>query len=105
MEKYVFHSDKLKSFLHRLNEDYKLLSVNHKLIAPYENIYFDTPELKSYHDHHNQRSSRYKIRFRRYSDSDKCFEIKRKDNRGFTSKERLAIDSLSSHLTGKHMNF
>src|SRR2546428_14018618 len=79
-EKYVFHLSKLKTFLEELKDSYKVLSVNDKLMAQYENIYFDTPDLKSYHDHHNGRTTRYKIRFRHYSDSGHSFlEVKRKD--------------------------
>src|SRR6476660_5502007 len=49
-EKYVFHVSKLSSFLSALKKDYKVLSVNNQKMPLYENIYFDTPDLKSYHD-------------------------------------------------------
>jgi hypothetical protein len=105
-EKYVFHVSKLKSFLEALEGSYKLLSVNQKLMAQYENIYFDTPDLKSYFDHHNGRPSRYKIRFRRYNDSGECFlEVKRKDNRGVTNKERLPVKELSRVLSAEQQEF
>ena len=105
-EKYVFHVLKLKSFLKALEGSYRLLSVNQKLMAQYENIYFDTPDLKSYFDHHNGRPSRYKIRFRRYNDSGQCFlEVKRKDNRGCTSKERLPAKELCRVLSAEQQEF
>jgi hypothetical protein len=71
--KYVFHSSRLKSFLSALKNDYKVLAVNNTRRSQYENIYFDTLNFKSYHDHHNARANRYKIRFRRYSSSGDCF--------------------------------
>lgn len=105
-EKYVFHLSKLNSFLQELNTSYKVLSVNNKVMAQYENIYFDTPDLKSYHDHHNGRTTRYKIRFRRYNDSGHCFlEVKRKDNRGCTNKERLPVPELSREMNEEQINF
>lgn len=105
-EKYVFHASKLNAFLSALKNDYKVLSVNNQKMPLYENIYFDTPDLKSYHDHHNERANRYKIRIRRYSSSGDCFlEVKRKDNRGFTTKERLHVDELSRELNAKDTEF
>ena len=104
--KYVFHSSKLKSFLSALKNDYKVLAVNNTRMSQYENIYFDTPDLKSYHDHHNARANRYKIRIRRYSSSGDCFlEVKRKDNRGFTVKERLHVDALHCELNEEQNTF
>lgn len=105
-EKYVFHVSKLNSFLTALKNDYKVLSVNDEKIPLYENIYFDTPDLKSYHDHHNERVNRYKIRIRRYNSSGDCFlEVKRKDNRGFTTKERLHVNELTRELNAQHIQF
>lgn len=99
-EKYVFHVSRLKNFLFSLHADYRVLSVSHRLMALYENLYFDTPELRSYHDHHNGKAVRHKIRFRRYCDSGDCyFEIKRKDNRGLTHKERIPADSMPRSLS------
>jgi len=105
-EKYVFHASKLKSFLTSLKKEYKVLSVNEQRMTLYENIYFDTQDFKSYHDHHNERANRYKIRIRRYSSSGDCFlEVKRKDNRGFTTKERLPISELHSNLDTQDRTF
>jgi len=105
-EKYVFRISKLKDFLQKLQQHYRILSVNHQLLAQYENLYFDTPELKSYHDHHNDRATRYKIRFRRYTDSGDCFfEIKRKDNRGFTNKKRQSAKEFPKDLSDNQQEF
>jgi len=105
-EKFVFHLSRLKNFLDELSGSYKVLSVNNKLMAQYENIYFDTPDLKSYHDHHNGRTTRYKIRFRHYSDSGHSFlEVKRKDNRGCTNKERLPVDAMRREMNKEDQEF
>ena len=105
-EKYLFHLSELTSFLEELKPFYRVLSVNDYLLAQYENIYFDTPDLKSYHDHHNGKATRYKIRFRRYADSGLCyFEIKRKDNRGYTNKERHRADEMRRDLTRQQLDF
>jgi hypothetical protein len=104
--KYVFHLSKLKSYLDRLKDDYRVLTINDLPIFGYENLYFDSSDLKSYHDHHNGRSSRYKVRFRKYSDSGKCyFEIKLKTNRGRTEKERLSSNGFRKELTEADIQF
>ncbi len=104
--KYIFHASRLTEFLRRLQSWYKILSVHHQVMSHYENLYFDTPDLKSYLDHHNDRASRYKIRFRRYSDSGDCyFEIKKKDNRGYTKKERLPAKEIQRDLAEEQLEF
>lgn len=105
-EKYIFHASRLHSFLEELKPHYRLLSVNNKMLSKYENIYFDTADLKSYHDHHNGKCTRYKVRFRRYTDSGHCFlEVKKKTNRGFTNKARIPVSELRRQLDEKHLQF
>jgi hypothetical protein len=59
----------------------------------YETIYFDTPALLTYHQHHQGRRRRFKCRTRLYADSGLCaFEVKLRDGRGRTVKRKLALD-------------
>ncbi len=63
-------------------------------ISPYNSIYYDTPELKTFLDHRNRRLNRQKVRTRIYvNSSDTYLEIKRKNNKGRTKKKRLPIPS------------
>ncbi len=56
----------------------------------YESVYFDTPELLSYHQHAHGRRRRTKLRTRAYLDSGDCLlEFKRVGARGETIKERF----------------
>ena len=60
--------------------------------SPYNSVYFDTPWLKTYLDHHNRRLNRHKVRTRIYEDSGQAFlEVKRKNNKGRTRKKRTPI--------------
>ncbi|MEO6166971.1 MAG: polyphosphate polymerase domain-containing protein [Chitinophagales bacterium] len=104
--KYIFHRSQLPSFLKKLQHDYRALTIDELPLFKYENLYFDTAALKSYHDHHNGKSGRYKIRFRKYSDSDKCyFEVKQKTNKGLTEKARLSVPAFSKELSSQHLDF
>lgn len=61
-------------------------------IADYDSVYFDTPGLKMYLDHHNRRLVRQKVRTRLYVATGQAFlEIKRKNNHGRTRKKRIGI--------------
>ena len=105
-EKFVFNVSKLPAFLEGLKSHYQILSVNSHVLSQYENIYFDTEDLKSYHDHHNGRGTRYKVRFRMYTDSGACYlEVKKKDNRGFTKKNRMPVKEMSRHLSPEDLEF
>ena len=85
------------SLLDKLQEDYRILEVAGLRLCGYETLYFDTPDLRCYHDHQRGRSNRYKIRQRRYVESDLLFtEVKRKTNKGRTVKERIQNGAVSS---------
>lgn len=104
--KYIFHRSQLPAFLKKLQQDYKVLTIDELPLFRYDNLYFDTTELKSYHDHHNGKSGRYKIRFRKYSDSEKCFfEVKQKTNKGLTEKARFVVPAFCKELTAQHLDF
>lgn len=71
---------------------YRVLETEGEKIAPYDSVYFDTAALKMFSDHHNRRLKRQKVRTRSYVNSGLTFlEIKRKNNKGRTSKKRIAI--------------
>jgi hypothetical protein len=60
--------------------------------SPYISVYYDTPDLKMFLDHHNRRLVRQKVRTRVYVNSMEAYlEIKRKNNKGRTKKKRICI--------------
>ena len=71
---------------------YRVLVTEGERNSPYDSIYFDTPALRMFQDHHNRRLVRQKVRTRCYLNSGATFlEIKRKNNKGRTRKKRTAI--------------
>ena len=72
---------------------YRALETEGVKVSPYNSIYFDTPGMKMFLDHHNRRLIRQKVRTREYVNSGTAFlEIKRKNNHGRTKKKRIGID-------------
>ena len=73
---------------------YRALETEGVKVSPYNSIYFDTPGLRMFLDHHNRRLVRQKVRTREYVNSGTAFlEIKRKNNHGRTKKKRVGIDT------------
>lgn len=71
---------------------YRVLVTEGERQSPYDSVYFDTPQLRMFYDHHNRRLVRQKVRTRCYVRSQETYlEIKRKNNHGRTSKKRIAI--------------
>lgn len=71
---------------------YRALETEGAKISPYNSVYYDTPELRMFTDHHNKRLVRQKVRTRVYENSgDAYLEIKRKNNKGRTKKKRTHI--------------
>ena len=72
---------------------YRALETEGTKISSYDSLYYDTPELQMFLDHHNRRLVRQKVRTRTYVGSGQTFlEIKRKNNHGRTKKKRTEID-------------
>lgn len=90
--KFVLPVGHLAGLLDLLRADYRCLSLDGQRLCAYETLYFDTPDLRLYHEHRTGRLNRCKIRQRRYVASGLTFtEVKRKTNKGRTVKTRVEI--------------
>jgi len=104
--KYVLSIDKLPEILELIKDDYKVFTLEHVHMQPYETVYFDTPNLMMYYEHHNRRLNRYKVRMRKYVLSDDSYlEIKFKNNRGETIKKRVKAEMNVKELNGSNKRF
>lgn len=104
--KYVMGLSQLIRALGAVTRDYRVLDVNGVRLNQYQTVYFDTPEFALYHQHHNGLGSRYKVRERKYVDSDLSFlEVKHKTNRGRTVKSRMQIPDVDLRFRGQETRF
>jgi hypothetical protein len=104
--KYVFAEKDLAELLEQLMPEYRLLEVDGQRGTAYRTLYFDTPQLKHYRDHHNGRVFRSKVRFREYVGSPLCYlEVKRKTGRGATDKVRVKVDGIPEQLNAEQFTF
>lgn len=105
-KKFCLHITQLPAVLEAIRNDYSLLEIRGKTIFNYDNTYFDTPDNNMFLSHHNGKSNRIKIRVRRYVESDLSFlEIKLKNNKGRTIKERVEKQEFKSVFTSIELNF
>ncbi|MCB9450235.1 MAG: polyphosphate polymerase domain-containing protein [Anaerolineaceae bacterium] len=98
--KYVFGISQLDTILQRIMDKYHVLCIDgsHRL-HHYQTLYLDTNDFALYHQHHNGRRSRYKVRVREYTDSDLAFwEVKRKTNQNHTIKSRYQMPGLEIEM-------
>ncbi|HRH01465.1 MAG TPA: polyphosphate polymerase domain-containing protein [Bacteroidia bacterium] len=99
--KFVFHIRDLKKILDKIVGHYRALEVEGSRWSPYETLYFDTPKLELYLRHHNQKLNRFKIRYRKYVNSNlHFFEIKFKNNKGRTIKKRIKQTQIENDING-----
>ncbi len=104
--KYVVHEDRLPGFLEAMKDEYRILKIDQHLIHPYETLYFDTPGLDLYRMHHNGKRNRFKLRFRKYINTDiTFFEIKSKTNTRRTIKKRIKVREFYQKLDEKMTSF
>ena len=98
--KYVFHARLLRPALAALAEQYRILEIEDVRLHRYHTLYFDTADWALYHRHHAGTRNRYKVRSRRYVDTDlSCLEVKLKTKADRTIKSRLRTAGLISRLT------
>ncbi|WP_258542181.1 polyphosphate polymerase domain-containing protein [Parvicella tangerina] len=103
--KFILSITELMPLLNELSSHYQILEIRGLRTARYRSLYFDTPDYKHYMHHHNGHPNRYKIRIRRYVDSDLCFlEVKHK-KKGRTDKNRIRIEDFELDLSERSINF
>ena len=104
--KYVFPVNLLPDLLQAVSGDYRVLEIEEWRSHNYQTSYFDTPNLDMYLMHHNGRVNRHKIRLRRYSTNDYMFlEVKKKDAKGITVKNRVETGSMDASVMSTEEEF
>jgi len=97
--KFIFNQRQLAELLDRTSGAFSVLEIDNFRLFDYDTRYFDTPDLQLYLQHHNGLRPRYKIRYRRYRQLNSTFfEIKRKNNRNRTVKNRISVPELRKEL-------
>ena len=98
--KYLLHKSMLPVVFDYLSCSHKILECDNKRIFRYQNLYFDNDDYFFYKQHHNKKLNRYKIRYRKYMDTEQCyFEIKFKNNLKKTFKTRLGLNGKNVDLS------
>ena len=97
--KFVFRFDQLPEFLNQLKNDYRILDIKGYRISRYESLYFDTKDFDLYLSHHRGKPRRFKVRFRKYVESElHFFEVKFKNNKGRTIKDRVKQKEIAGSI-------
>lgn len=71
--KFAFPSCELEKILLDLLPHYLCFEINEMRIGNYQSLYFDKESFEFYNDHHNGKIHRFKVRFRKFLDSDQVF--------------------------------
>ncbi len=104
--KFLCHKDDIAAFLKLITQDYQNITAAGQSISPYSSQYLDTADLSFFKAHHARRATRSKIRIRKYSNTGTAFmEVKMKNNKGFTRKERTRVGYNDSLLSSTSRTF
>jgi hypothetical protein len=88
--KYAVEQEPFAELLERLRDDHQMLEIEGRREFAYCSTYFDTPELRCFVEHVEDRQPRFKARTRLYEDTDHCvFEVKLKREDGETDKRQV----------------
>lgn len=105
--KYLLREHDAFETLARAATGSRVLEIEKNRIFRYESVYFDTPDHLSYRLTALSRRRRFKLRTRCYVDTGGTYlELKTKNGRGATTKERTTYDPPSlGHLTSEGKRF
>ena len=104
--KFCFHIDQAPAIFEAIKNNYSALEIEGETIFNYYNTYFDTPDNQMYLNHHNGKLNRYKIRVRRYNQTNNSFlEIKFKNNKGRTIKKRVSRTDVNAPFDRSELDF
>ena len=104
--KYLIRLVDIPSILSSFSSACSILETNSQRISEYRTLYYDTPALTFYYDHHNGKRPRFKIRMRKYlTTKDTFLEIKKKENNWRTVKNRIPITTMRQSLTSEMYTF
>lgn len=97
-QKYLTNVPTLKRLLELTRGSYYAQEIDGQRVSPYATTYWDDLQtLGMFRQHETGRAPRQKVRVRTYLSSDVTFlEIKKKDNHGKTSKNRVRVPSLEA---------
>lgn len=105
-QKYVVTADQLARALDRMADRFDVLEIKGQRAFGYATRYFDDPALRSYHDHHQGRRLRSKVRVRRYLDAGLTYlEVKLKTLRDVTVKRRMTLSGMPEALDDAALAF
>jgi hypothetical protein len=99
--KFNFSILHLPGLLDDIRDSYRSLEVSGTRMSRYETLYYDTPAYDLYQTHHKGKPTRFKIRARKYVESDlNFFEVKHKNNKGRTIKTRVKRKTAEGDISG-----
>lgn len=95
--KYAVSSEQFLRLAEQLSSDHQVLDIDGRRAFAYRTTYFDTPDLRCFVDHVEDRVPRFKARSRLYEDTGKCvFEVKLKRSAEETDKRQIGYASEDS---------
>ena len=104
--KYVLTLAAAEDLVAELARSARVLEIGGRRSAGYESLYLDTPALTSYHLAARARRHRVKVRRRTYLDGGGSYlEVKTRDPRGRTVKERIPCGSTGPLLSAEDVRF
>ena len=103
--KFAFSVEKFTEFLESLNQFYDVLEIANTRTPHYESLYFDDDQFSFFKDHHNGKTNRFKVRIRKYVESEILFlEVKHKF-KGRTDKKRIPTNGFDEVFDEKQLQF
>jgi hypothetical protein len=103
--KFVMTIDQFAGVMEDMIPHYRILEIENERQFSYDSIYFDEEALDLYNAHQRGLTDRYKVRFRKYINSNLAFlEVKHK-KKGRTDKQRILVDEIGPELSKEQLNF
>jgi hypothetical protein len=105
-QKFCLHIAYLPAVIEAIQGHYSVLAIDGETIFNYDNTYYDTHDDQMFLSHQNGKLNRFKIRIRKYVQTGNHFlEVKFKNNKGRTIKERIERENFDPKFSYNELNF
>ena len=94
--KYISDENNVIKILAKLDSNWKILNVNHKITIKQEGDYYDTQDFQFFKDHKRGKRKRFKIRVKSYENSVRYLELKLRTNIEETLKFRWRYEEITA---------
>ena len=105
-QKLILNKRYFNNMLYKFSDEFALVKSNEDYMQQFSMLYFDTPQLKMYFEHHNRSASRYQVyRKYKYNNEKSQLIVKSSDNKNNRNKKKFRTSDFEARIPLKYFDY